>query len=557
MNRRILSLIHNIIAFCSRYQLRLSFGGVLIGVVLLDIGFNSVFLALHPFLDQLLPGNQADTFGNLQIAFAPEVWLSLIGLTLGTLVIVISIAAQTIPKIAELYMTDWFSLLYIWFLILGGTHSILVKFHQEADITRTSSVILNLYFLLPISSVLAFPYIIYVLRSIQPNTVIKRIVKKSLRQIRNAAKYSVQRLIQIEPYREEYQYRLLESLNQVDNLLEYFSSKEPKAQVIQNIGLLIREYMKIKPLLNPYFFGIGSSIRSDISFKTMIDQFPDMERSKTFYEQKGFRILGNVYVNLMEDKQFDLAALCASEMSRIGFTALTLKDNQLLEVIIIRFNTMMRFALKHGVKHNEARHLYNLAFHYQDFIQHLVGFGKICQSQQCFYYLRTYGNEAYGHGRNSPAMYFIVDVFAAEMKKILILVYQHHWPLDIQRQLLDEMLQVDSPPELDIDSPVERHLNSGVRTLQIGLGLFYLKAGQLDFVRRIIVDLLDDLEVLGEATFRQTIQRTCDRLTAAQPTFWEDTDRGNTNLYYSPDQTHIEHFCKLLYDSIPGPDHNP
>ena len=74
-------------------------------------------------------------------------------------------------------------------------------------------------------------------------------------------------------------------------------------------------------------------------------------------------------------------------------------------------------------------------------------------------------------------MYFIVDVFAAEMKKILILVYRQNWPLDMQRKLLDQMLQVDSPPELDHGSPVPRQLNSGVRTLQIALGLFLSEGG--------------------------------------------------------------------------------
>ena len=333
--------------------------------------------------------------------------------------------------------------------------------------------------------------------------------------------------------------------------MEYLSFKEPKAQIIQSISILIREYVQIKPQLNTHFFKIGATICNDISFKTMIDQFQDMEQSHTFYEQKGFRVLGNTYVQLLEQEEFELASLCASEMCRIALIALNIHDDHLLNVIIIRFNTMLRFALKHGVKHNEARHLYNFAFHYKNFIEHLVGFDKIQQSQQCFYYLRTYGNEAYGHGRHSPIMYFIVDVFAAEMKKILILVYQQKWPLEIQRQLLDEMLQVDSPPELDRDSPGQRQLNSGVRTLQLALGLFYLKMEQLDFTQRIIKDLLDDLEVLGEATFRQTIQRTCDRLRLSQPTFWEDTDRGNANLYYTPDQAQIERFCELLFASIP------
>ena len=150
------------------------------------------------------------------------------------------------------------------------------------------------------------------------------------------------------------------------------------------MSILIREYVQIKPQINSQFFQIGSSICNDISFKTMIDQFQDMERSQTFYEQKGFRVLGNTYVQLLEQEEFELASLCASEMSRIGLVALNVQDDQLLNVIIVRYNTMLRFALKHGTKHNEARNLYNLAFHYKNFIEHLVGFGKIKQSSTMF-----------------------------------------------------------------------------------------------------------------------------------------------------------------------------
>ena len=39
-------------------------------------------------------------------------------------------------------------------------------------------------------------------------------------------------------------------------------------------------------------------------------------------------------------------------------------------------------------------------------------------------YLRIYGVEIFKHGSNSPAMYFIVDVIATEMKKVLVKIYQ-------------------------------------------------------------------------------------------------------------------------------------
>ncbi|WP_299409709.1 hypothetical protein [Acaryochloris sp. IP29b_bin.148] len=545
MDLKILYLLHRIIAFGSRHRSLLSFLAVLAGVISLDVACTRLFATSQLSLKQtgLLQPHFIDS---LDIGFAPEVWLSLIALTLGTLVIAISVAAQTIPKIAELYMRDWVSLVYIWFLMIGGSHALLIKYYQDTASIRPASVVLNLYVFLPGSIIIAFPYIFYVLKSIQPVTVIHKIVETHLANIHKLRRYSFGRLLQNDAYREECQRRLLESLNQLGNLLEYLTFREPKAQAIQNISLLIQTYITTKPEINPQFFKVGQTVCSDISFKTLIDQFQDLEQSKTFYEQKCFRLLGNIYVHLLGDLEFDLASLCASEMSNIGLTAIEIADDQLLEVIIVRFNTMFRFALKHGVKHNEARNLYNLAFHYRAFIESLVTHSRVHHSWQSFYYLRMYGNEAYGYGRTSPAMYFIVDVIAAEMKKILILVHQHDWSIQIQRQLLNEMLLVDRPPEIETDSLHQPHLNSGVRTLQICLALFYLQEQNDKFVDCIITDILDDMAVLGEKMFRQRIEKTCDRLRSSQPKFWEDTDRGNANLYYTPNQDQIEPFLMRL-----------
>jgi hypothetical protein len=168
-------------------------------------------------------------------------------------------------------------------------------------------------------------------------------------------------------------------------------------------------------------------------------------------------------------------------------------------------------------------------------------------------YLRLYGTEIFTHGHKSPALYFIVDVIAAEMKKILMLVYEHHWDLAMQNALLSELLQVDSPPDFNKED-LDRGLliNNGVRVLQVGLALFYLRQGQEAFVRRIVVDVLDDLQVLGEAMFRHVIDLSCDRLQFSSPTFWEDTDRGNFNLYYTADQEYVEPF-KALVDAAMEP----
>ena len=273
------------------------------------------------------------------------------------------------------------------------------------------------------------------------------------------------------------------------------------------------------------------------------------KKNQTFYEQKCFRLLGNVYIKLLDEGSFDLSSLLAGELAHIGLIAIEKEDDNLVNVIIVRFNTLIRFATKHGTKNNEPRNLYNLAFHYGNFINYLVDHKKIQQVKQCLFYLRIYGIEIFKHGRNCPPLFFIVDVIAAEMKKILEKVFQYEWDHELQNGFLSEILMVDNPPDInkeDLDKGIL--VNNGVRILQMGLALFYLREGMNDFVQRIVKDVLDDLEALGEASFYQVIEASSNRLKFSGPSFWEDTDRGSLNIYYTSNQDYVDPFKQQLYD---------
>ena len=57
-----------------------------------------------------------------------------------------------------------------------------------------------------------------------------------------------------------------------------------------------------------------------------------------FYEQKCFRLLGNVYIRLLEHGEFDLSSMVAGEMANLGQTAIEEGNTDLIDIIIIRFN---------------------------------------------------------------------------------------------------------------------------------------------------------------------------------------------------------------------------
>ena len=541
--------LYRFIAFADARRSIASFVFILFFVIISDIIFNKYLFVHYTELVESFSGVNPGGFDELDVGFAPEVWQALLGMILGTLILVISIASQSIPKLIDIYMKNVPSLLYIWFLIISGGHALIIKIYGEIGLIREPSRIFNTHFLLTICSIIAFPYVFYILRQTKPTNIINRIYNNNMDQITALTSKRNRALAHIPSVVEHQQYTIFEALNQLDDILEFSSFKELKADIVHDMSMTLQNYIRLKKNIASGFFIVSPKVRTDISFKTMVGQFGEMERNQSFYEQKCFRLLGNVYIRLLEHGEFDLSSMIAGEMATLGLTAIEEENTELVDIIIIRFNTLLRFAIKHGVRNNEPRNLYNLGFYYGNFIKYLVEHKKIDHVKRCFMYLRIYGVEIFKHGTNSPSMYFIVDVIATEMKKVLEQVYHDGWDIEIQDGMLGEMLQVDSPPDFNKEDMARGVLiNNGVRVLQFGIALFYQREEMNNFVDRIAKDILDDLEVLGEATFSQVIEMTSNRLLFSGPTFWEDTDRGNLNIYYTSDQDQIDSFKQRLYE---------
>ncbi|MEZ7975427.1 MAG: hypothetical protein QMC48_10505 [SAR324 cluster bacterium] len=540
--------LYRLIAYADASRYIASFIFILFVVVISDIIFGKYLFVPYTELVESFFGVNPGGFDELDVGFAPEVWQALLGMILGTLILVISIASQSIPKLIDIYMKNIPSLLYIWFLIISGGHALIIKIYGEIGLIREPSRIFNTHFLLTTCSIIAFPYVFYILRQTKPTTIIYRIYNNNMAQITALTSKRNRALAHIPKIVEHQQHSIFEALNQLDDILEFSSFKELKADIVHDMSMTIQNYIRLKKGIAPDFFNVSPKVRADISFKTMVGQFGEMERNQSFYEQKCFRLLGNVYIRLLEQGEFDLSSMIAGEMAKLGLTAIEENNTELIDIIIIRFNTLLRFAIKHGVRNNEPRNLYNLGFYYGNFIKYLVEHKRIDHVKRCFMYMRIYGVEIFKHGSNSPSMYFIVDVIATEMKKILEQIYHDNWDIEIQNGMLSEMLQVDSPPDFNKEDMARGFLiNNGVRVLQFGIALFYQREGMDNFVDRIAKDILDDLEVLGEATFSQVIEMTSNRLLFSGPTFWEDTDRGNLNIYYTSDQDQIDSFKQRLY----------
>jgi hypothetical protein len=146
---------------------------------------------------------------------------------------------------------------------------------------------------------------------------------------------------------------------------------------------------------------------------------------------------------------------------------------------------------------------------------------------------------------------FILDVIATEMLKIMIRIDELNWDSEVHDTLLKSFLLLDNPTGSEREQLVAFFTNShGIRLLHIGLALHYMAKGDTTRARVIAKDTLQDRNLLGEEVFLRNMKIIFARLRFSGPTFWEDTDRGNLNIYYSPHAGHLDDFGKMQQEFL-------
>ena len=494
-------------------------------------------------------GANAD-WTQLDVGFAPIVWLSFFAIVLGSLTIVITFAAQNVPKLIDLYMDHWPSLLFVWWSAACLVHALSIKVLAEGGIQIIPSLVFNFHVLLAVSLVIGFPFVFSILRSTKTSNVIENLLNGSYSTINILAAKGSDGKISAHEH-AKIQYQLFEGLNQLIDLLVYVPFKEPKAQVIEGIGALLRHYVQLKPKIPDSFFMVDERIHDDISFRTMKSLMAEVEKTRTFYEQKSVRLIGNVYNVFLDTGEFDLSTLCVEQLSQVGKTAIACDDQELIDVITVRLNTHFRFALKHGQHHNEPRNLYNLVFHYGQFIGYLMEYQQVDRIKTCIGYFVFYGQQCFNVIQRAKSLAFILDVLAFEMQKLMLKIYQEKWDRELQEEMLQKFLVFDNFQDMDKNFAVQFFSqNHGIRLLHIGLALFYLNQQEDEFAEKIAKDTVQDMDLMGATLFNKTMTTIYARLQFSGPTFWEDTDRGNLNIYYTPYQDEISSFKKIQQEFL-------
>ena len=511
--------------------------------------FHSYFPSIAEYFDNKL-GVDLSNPDTIALDFAPEIWGGVLAMVLGTLIIVIAIAAESSPKLMDLFVKDWLSLIYVWFLIIASLHAVLIMFYVE-PLGRVSSSVLNTYIYLFIGSIFTLPYIFYILLYSKTSNVVSTIssiiqgfvLKMKKPMIKSAMDDSIDIV-------DEYQKEIMGSLDQLDDLLAFTEFKETQTNIIREISEIIQLYITHKSDFNDKFFDLTTTIRSNATFRTYTDvQYEEMSDTKTFYEVKTFRLLGSSYIKMITNDRFDIASLIPAEMVDIGVTCLNSNDDTILGHVNIRFNTLFRFAIKHAYKNNEPRNLYNLSFHYSNMIQEYIKADRVDMAKYCYDKFKFYANDIYKNAEANPGLYFVVDTLTFELRKCQVLIHEKGWGDEDQMDLLKMILQLDKPPGYSKDEVDKGILggNNGTRRIQIGLALFYLSVGKTEYATAIAEDYLDDLAYFDEKTFKANANTQCFLLSIFGPHFWEDTDRGTLNIYFAPEKDQIDPFKELLF----------
>lgn len=476
---------------------------------------------------------------SFSIEFAPEIWFTLMSIVLGTLIIVISIASQSNPKLIDYYIGDYPSLYYTCAISLAGIENVFMQLNLSVNSLFWNNVIfVNAYLLLPLAIFNAIPYAFYILSYTKTSSLIRTIFltnKKIISSFLNKKK--INKL-------EKVHFHILDTINQLDDQHGFVNFKEPKSEITKYLSELLQFYLQNKPNINPAFFQVTDTVKSDISFRTLSDKFIQIEESQTFFEYKVLRIYAGIYNQLIEEGHHDLASQCADELCRIGIVAAKTNNKIVLELVLVQFNTFLRFGIKYANQARDIRNVYNCVFHYTQLILFLVKAGEEKFIIRACEYLTYYGREIYKLSFTENHFIFLIDSFASEIQRVLIAIHRAGFTKEFQLKILKIYATIE--PEIEKDTQLERVRNNTARGIKISLILFYINKQEDVFIRQLIEDIIDDLHYFKRAEVFAMIKKDCSSLMASRSSFWEYTDRGDQNIYFTPYKDHIKEFYKLF-----------
>jgi hypothetical protein len=455
------------------------------------------------------------------LASLSQIIAAVLGIAITVVSIVVQLAAtRYTSRVADLFFRDRINLGVMGFFVVACVEALWVSFTVQKDYIAHATIIATVV-MASGSLLILVPYFAYVFDFLDPEKVIARIGVQTLERATTAGEDETDGA----PNAVAINARQAQAVSGLAHLADIaVNALGQKDKVIASdasaaLRSLLVDYQGRKATLDPSWFSIGQSLRTDPDFVALApDSLEDLARRHVWLEWKGMRQIREVFGAALTTMP-EMAHVVAIDTRYVGEAALKVSDREVLSLTVKFMNTYLRAA----VNARDVRTAYNVLNQYRQLAQSLLevrgGPGSWTQGAlvEIAGHFKYYARLAHVVGLS-----FVTETAAYDLCELCEEASAREAPC--HDRLLAVFLEIDKEPETKAEELALR----GVRKAQAKLASYYLLFDQPARARRIYEDMAH------EAPERLRSIRD-EMLAITSKDFWEVVDRG-TNFDYLSDE---------------------
>jgi hypothetical protein len=441
-----------------------------------------------------------ENLGNLA-----EVSTTALAVSITVVAIIVQLAATRYsPKISDLFLKNGVNvavMVFFIFIIVFNVWIMVPKLDPGSEVQRT--IAWSYLVLLTLSFVVIIPYLFFVFRFLQPDSII--------RSLEDAARDHLQSAREKPLHLGEAKRKFLETVEQIGDIGVKSIASMDRSLGLSCVGALKRilvHYLVLKRKYPTHWYSVGPG--SFYGFSA--DSIARIEQSRTWAEMAVLKqyefILATAVGSIRE-----MIQEISNAMGEIAETAAGEELAESVELVVAYFNTFLRIG--HNAKDQYG--IFNLLNQYRNFAEHMMNRdGRL--TLEIAGYFRYYGLLAV-----AARLPFIMITVSSDLRVLNERALERGF--EQRGELLDIFLTLDKEPETAVDEIAFL----GVRKSQAILAGFYLGRGETELARHIWRDMAHEPpERL--AAIRDEI------LALDRERYWEVTDRWINFDYVPPEQ---------------------
>jgi hypothetical protein len=465
------------------------------------------------------PETMQNALGNVA-----QVIAAVLGIAITVVSIVVQLAAtRYTSRVADLFFRDRINLGVMGFFVVACVEALWVSMTVRKDYVPQATIA-GTVFMATASLLLLVPYFAYVFDFLDPEKVIARIGVQTLDRAAGRGPHEKTSARTPDAALDAIAGRQAQTTSGLAHLADIaVNALGQKDKVIASdasaaLRRLLVEYQTLKGNLDPAWFAISASLRTDPDFVALApDSVDDLARRGIWLEWKGLRQIREVFGAALATMP-EMAHVVCIDTRYVGEAALAAGDREVLSLTVKFMNTYLRAALNA----RDVRTAYNVLNQYRQLAESLLAGPKAAGSWteetlvDIAGHFKYYARLAHGIGLG-----FVTETAAYDLCALCEAASAAQSPC--HDRLLAVFLEIDKEPE----TAAEERALRGVRKAQAKLASYYLLHEQPGRARRIYEDMAH------ESPERLRSIRD-EMLSITSKDFWEVVDRG-TNFDYLPD----------------------